>query len=275
MEFPLLIKAIVLGIIEGLTEFLPVSSTGHLIVAQDLLGFAGERAKVFTVFIQLGAILAVCWEYRARFLKVASGLGSDPAARRFAINLLVAFAPAVVLGVAFHKTIKTYLFSPVTVAGALVAGALVILWVERRNHRGRIASVDDMTWKDALKVGLAQTVAMFPGVSRSGATIVGGMLFGLTREAATLFSFFLAVPTMLAAVTYDTYKSWSLLSVADLELFAAGFVTAFVTALLTVRALLAYVSRHNFRPFAWYRLFFGGIVLLTWWTGWVDWSEPF
>ncbi|TXF13388.1 undecaprenyl-diphosphate phosphatase [Pelomicrobium methylotrophicum] len=275
MEFPLLIKAIVLGIIEGLTEFLPVSSTGHLIVAQDLLGFAGERAKVFAVFIQLGAILAVCWEYRARFLKVASGLGSDPAARRFAINLLVAFAPAVVLGVAFHKTIKTYLFSPVTVAGALVAGALVILWVERRNHRGRIASVDDMTWKDALKVGLAQTVAMFPGVSRSGATIVGGMLFGLTREAATLFSFFLAVPTMLAAVTYDTYKSWSLLSVADLELFAAGFVTAFVTALLTVRALLAYVSRHNFRPFAWYRLFFGGIVLLTWWTGWVDWSEPF
>ena len=275
MEFPLLIKAIVLGIIEGLTEFLPVSSTGHLIVAQDLLGFAGERAKVFTVFIQLGAILAVCWEYRARFLKVASGLGSDPAARRFAINLLVAFAPAVVLGVAFHKTIKTYLFSPVTVAGALVAGALVILWVERRDHQGRIASVDDMTWKDALKVGLAQTVAMFPGVSRSGATIVGGMLFGLTREAATLFSFFLAVPTMLAAVTYDTYKSWSLLSVADLELFAAGFVTAFVTALLTVRALLAYVSRHNFRPFAWYRLFFGGIVLLTWWTGWVDWSEPF
>ncbi len=275
MEFPLLIKAIVLGIIEGLTEFLPVSSTGHLIVAQDLLGFAGERAKVFAVFIQLGAILAVCWEYRARFLKVASGLGSDPAARRFAINLLVAFAPAVVLGVAFHKTIKTYLFSPVTVAGALVAGALVILWVERRDHRGRIASVDDMTWKDALKVGLAQTVAMFPGVSRSGATIVGGMLFGLTREAATLFSFFLAVPTMLAAVTYDTYKSWSLLSVADLELFAAGFVTAFVTALLTVRALLAYVSRHNFRPFAWYRLFFGGIVLLTWWTGWVDWSEPF
>lgn len=266
------IQAIVLGIIEGLTEFLPVSSTGHLIVAQDLLGFTGERAKTFAIFIQLGAILAVCWEYRARFLKAAAGLGSDPAARRFALNLLVAFTPALVLGVLFYKIIKTYLFSPLTVAGALVVGGLVILWVERRDHRGRIARVEDMTWRDALKVGLAQCVAMFPGVSRSGATIIGGMLFGLTREAATLFSFFLAVPTMLAAVTYDTYKNWALLSEADLELFALGFGAAFVTALLTVRALLGYVSRHSFRPFAWYRIFFGGVVLATWWTGAVDWT---
>lgn len=266
------IQAIVLGVIEGLTEFLPVSSTGHLIIAQDLLGFAGERAKTFAIFIQLGAILAVCWEYRVRFLNVAAGLGTDPAARRFALNLLVAFLPAMGLGVVFYKIIKTYLFSPLTVAGALVVGGLVILWVERRDHRGRIARVEDMTWRDAIKVGLAQCVAMFPGVSRSGATIIGGMLFGLTREAATLFSFFLAVPTMLAAVTYDTYKNWTLLSGTDLELFALGFGAAFVTALLTVRALLGYVSRHSFRPFAWYRIFFGGVVLATWWTGAVDWT---
>lgn len=272
MELPPFIQAIILGIVEGLTEFIPVSSTGHLIIVQDLLGFTGERAKTFAIFIQLGAILAVCWEYRARFLKTAAGLGSDPAARRFALNLLAAFLPALVLGVLFYKIIKTYLFSPLTVAGALVVGGLVILWVERRDHRGRIARVEDMTWRDALKVGLAQCVAMFPGVSRSGATIIGGMLFGLTREAATLFSFFLAVPTMLAAVTYDTYKNWTLLSGADLELFALGFGAAFVTALLTVRALLGYVSRHSFRPFAWYRIFFGGVVLLTWWTGAVDWT---
>lgn len=272
MELPPFIQAIILGIVEGLTEFIPVSSTGHLIIVQDLLGFTGERAKTFAIFIQLGAILAVCWEYRARFLKTAAGFGSDPAARRFALNLLAAFLPALVLGVLFYKIIKTYLFSPLTVAGALVVGGLVILWVERRDHRGRIARVEDMTWRDALKVGLAQCVAMFPGVSRSGATIIGGMLFGLTREAATLFSFFLAVPTMLAAVTYDTYKNWTLLSGADLELFALGFGAAFVTALLTVRALLGYVSRHSFRPFAWYRIFFGGVVLLTWWTGAVDWT---
>jgi undecaprenyl-diphosphatase len=272
MELLPFIQAIILGIIEGLTEFLPVSSTGHLIVAQDLLGFTGERAKTFAIFIQLGAILAVCWEYRARFLEATAGLGSDPAARRFALNLLVAFAPALVLGVLFYKIIKTYLFSSLTVAGALVAGGLVILWVERRDHRGRIARVEDMTWRDALKVGLAQCVAMFPGVSRSGATIIGGMLFGLTREAATLFSFFLAVPTMLAAVTYDIHKNWALLSGADLELFALGFGAAFVTALLTVRAFLSYVSRHSFRPFAWYRIFFGGVVLITWWMGVVDWT---
>lgn len=274
MDPVLLLKALALGVLEGLTEFIPVSSTGHLIIAGDLLGFGDERGKVFMIFIQLGAILAVCWEYRQRFLGAVTGLGSEPKARRFAVNLVVAFLPALVLGVLFHKTIKTYLFSPLTVAGALVAGGLVILWVERRERTPRIPHVDDMCWKDALKVGCAQSLAMFPGVSRSGATIVGGMLFGLSRESATLFSFFLAVPTMLGAVVWDTWKNRAILTVGDWEIMVAGFVAAFVTALFAVRALIAYITRHNFRPFAWYRIAFGGVVLLTWITGVVDWSVP-
>jgi undecaprenyl-diphosphatase len=270
----LLLKALALGVIEGLTEFLPVSSTGHLIIAGDLLNFTGERAKVFTIAIQLGAILAVVWQYRERFRMAVAGLGSDPRARRFVLNLLVAFLPAAVIGVLAHKTIKTWLFSPLTVAVALVAGGLVILWVERRERTPRVAHIDDMTWRDALKVGLAQCLAMIPGVSRSGATIMGGMLFGLSRESATLFSFFLAVPTMLGATVYDTWKSRDLLTLDDLGLIAAGFVAAFVAALFTVRALVTYIARHSFRPFAWYRIAFGGVVLLTWWTGAVDWSMP-
>ncbi len=270
----LLLKALVLGVLEGLTEFLPISSTGHLIIAGDLLGFTGERAKVFTIAIQLGAILAVVWQYRERFRMAVAGIGSDPKAQRFVINLAVAFLPAAVIGLAAHRLIKTWLFSPLTVAAALVAGGLVILWVERRERAPRVAHVDEMTWRDALKVGFAQCLALFPGVSRSGATIIGGMLFGLSRESATLFSFFLAVPTMLAATVYDTWKNRALLSADDVGLIAVGFAAAFVAALLTVRALVTYVSRHSFRPFAWYRIAFGGVVLLTWWTGAVDWSLP-
>ena len=272
MELALAIKALILGILEGLTEFIPVSSTGHLIIASSLLDFTGERAKVFAIVIQMGAILAVCWTYREKLIEVTCGLSSDPKSRRFAANIVIAFLPAAVMGVLLHGFIKAKLFSPLTVAAALVVGGIVILWVESRPRKARIQAIEDMRWQDALKVGFAQTVAMFPGVSRAGATIIGGMLLGLSREAATRFSFFLAIPTMLGAAVYDLYKNWALLSVADLPLFAIGFVAAFVAALLTVRALLAYVARHSFRPFAWYRIAFGGLVLLSWQLGWVDWS---
>ena len=269
-----LIKALLLGVIEGLTEFIPVSSTGHLIIASSLLEFTDERAKVFAIAIQFGAILAVCWAERAKLLEVSRGLFDDKASQRFVANLLVAFMPAVVIGLAFHHVIKTYLFSPLTVAAALVAGGVFILWLEARPHRPRITAIEEMNWKDALKVGIAQTFAMFPGVSRSGATIMGAMLLGLSREAATRFSFFLAIPTMFAATVYDLYKNRDMLSLADFPVFAAGFVAAFIAALLTVRALLAYVARHNFRPFAWYRIGFGGLVLLSWQLGWVEWTAP-
>lgn len=267
-----LIKALVLGIIEGLTEFIPVSSTGHLIVASSLLDFTDARAKVFAIAIQFGAILAVCWAQREKLVSVSRGLFDDKASQRFVANVLIAFMPAVVIGLLFHRTIKTYLFSPVTVAAALVVGGFLILWIESRPRRPRVSDIDAMNWSDALKVGFAQTLAMFPGVSRSGATIMGAMMFGLSREAATRFSFFLAMPTMFAAMVYDLYKNRHLLSVSDLPLFAIGFVAAFVAALMTVNALLAYVARHNFRPFAWYRIIFGGIVLLTWQMGWVEWK---
>jgi undecaprenyl-diphosphatase len=272
MELALAIKALILGILEGLTEFIPVSSTGHLIIASSLLDFTGERAKVFAIVIQMGAILAVCWAYREKLIEVICGLPSDPGSRRFAANIVIAFLPAAVIGVLLHGFIKAKLFSPLTVAAALVVGGMVILWVESRPRSARIQAIEEMRWQDALKVGFAQTVAMFPGVSRAGATIIGGMLLGLSREAATRFSFFLAIPTMLGAAVYDLYKNWALLSAADLPVFAVGFVAAFVAALLTVRALLAYVARHSFRPFAWYRIAFGGLVLLTWQLGWVDWS---
>jgi undecaprenyl-diphosphatase len=267
-----LIKALLLGVVEGLTEFIPVSSTGHLIITSSLLDFTGERAKVFAIVIQLGAIFAVCWAYREKLLEVARGLGTDAAAQRFTTNILIAFMPAVVIGLLLHKIIKTYLFSPLTVAAALVVGGFVILWAESRPRTARVTRIEDMNWRDALKVGFAQTVAMFPGVSRAGATIIGGMLLGLSRETATRFSFFLAIPTMLGAATYDLYKNWALLSIADLPLFAAGFLAAFAAALPTVRALLNYVGRHSFRPFAWYRIAFGGLVLLSWQLGWVNWS---
>jgi undecaprenyl-diphosphatase len=264
MEISPLLGAFVLGVVEGLTEFLPVSSTGHLIIASDLLGLNDEKGKVFDIVIQLGAILAVCWEYRARFRRAFSGLLSDPLQQRFAGNLLVAFTPAAAVGLAFATQIKDYLFNPVSVAIALVAGALVIFWVERwyaRHGAPQVLRVDDMTWKDALKIGLAQCLSLIPGTSRSGATIIGGMVFGLSRQAATEFSFFLAVPIMFAASGYQVVKYRHLFSAADLAHFTIGFVVSFVAALVAVRALIRFVATHDFRAFAWYRIGLGLAVL--------------
>jgi len=274
MDVILLAKAAILGIVEGLTEFLPVSSTGHLIIAGDLLGFGGERAKVFMIAIQLAAILAVVWEYRAKLGQVLIGLPSERGARRFAVNVIVAFLPSAVLGFIFASAIKAYLFNPLTVAMAFIVGGLLILWAERRDHRVRVFSVDEMTWRDALLVGFAQTLAMIPGTSRSGATIIGGLFFGLERRTATEFSFFLAIPTMLAATLYDVYKHLDLLTLDDIPLFLVGGVTSFVSAFLAVRGLLRYISRHDFTFFAWYRIAFGILVLVTAYTGVVIWSEP-
>jgi undecaprenyl-diphosphatase len=258
-----LLNALILGVVEGLTEFLPVSSTGHLILAGSLLGFNDERGKVFEVVIQTGAMLAVLWEYRARFFRI------DVALYR---NLVVAFIPAAVLGLAFAKYIKAYLFKPVPVALAFIIGGVIILWVERRNLPSKIANTRDMTPVDALKVGIAQCCALIPGTSRSGATIIGGMLFGLSRRAATEFSFFLAVPTLVAAGLYDLWKNRALLSSHDLGLFAVGAVAAFVSAFVVVRWLIRYVASHDFRPFAWYRIVFGLLVLATAHFGWVNWA---
>jgi undecaprenyl-diphosphatase len=272
MDATLLLKALVMGIVEGLTEFLPISSTGHLILTSHLLGLDNEKGKVFEIFIQTGAMLAIVWEYRARFGRVVAGFASDPAARKFVTNLVVAFLPAAVLGLAFGKMIKTHLFSPVPVAIAFIVGAFVILWAERRQSMVRVHSVDDMTWIDALKVGIAQCFALIPGTSRSGATIIGGMLFGLSRKAATEFSFFLAVPTLIAAGAYDTWKNRALFDASDAGWFAVGFVASFVSAFLCVRWLLRFISSHDFTVFAWYRIVFGVIVLVTAYTGLVQWS---
>ncbi|MEQ1774220.1 MAG: undecaprenyl-diphosphate phosphatase [Burkholderiales bacterium] len=270
--------AVILGIVEGLTEFLPISSTGHLILAGDLLGFHDEKAKVFEIAIQTGAMLAIVWEYRRRFLGVAMGAFSDRAAQRFIINLIVAFIPAAVLGLAFGSLIKQHLFFAVPVALAFIIGGVIILWVEKSRGRGqtvrvdRVTSVDDMTWQDALKVGIAQTFALIPGTSRSGATIIGGMLFGLSRKVATEFSFFLAVPTLVAAGAYSLLKHRALLSSADIGFFAAGFITAFISAFICVRWLLRYIATHDFTVFAWYRIAFGLLVLATSTTGAVRWA---
>lgn len=261
MDFLILLKALILGIVEGLTEFLPVSSTGHLIIVGDLLNFNDERGKVFEIAIQLAAILAVCWDYRARIGRVAGGLASDVTQRRFVFHLLVGFMPAAVLGLLFHSTIKTYLFNPLTVAAALIVGGLVILYIEKRAYHPHVETVDDMGWRQALKIGFAQSIAMFPGVSRAGATIMGGLVFGLSRKAATEFSFFLAIPTMFAATIYDVYKNWHLLHASDLPLFATGFIASFIAAMLAVKALLKWVSHHSFIPFAWYRIGLGLTVL--------------
>ena len=272
MDLALLLKALVLGVVEGLTEFLPISSTGHLILAGDLLGFNDEKAKVFEIVIQTGAMFAVVWEYRERFGRVLVGLARDRAAQRFALNLVVAFIPAAALGLAFSKPIKAYLFHAVPVALAFVTGGLVILWVEKRQRRATVENVDDMTWRDALKVGIAQAFALIPGTSRSGATIIGGMLFGLSRRAATEFSFFLAVPTLIAAGAYDFWKNRMLFNSGDLGIFAVGSVAAFASAFLCVRWLLRYIASHDFTPFAWYRIVFGAVVLFTAYAGLVDWS---
>lgn len=276
MDLTLLIQVVIMGIVEGLTEFLPISSTGHLILAGSLLNFTGEKVKVFEIVIQAGAMLAVCWEYRFRIARVILDFKHQIAARRFVVNLMIAFLPAVILGLVFGKAIKAYLFKPIPVALAFIVGAFVIIIVERRQRRvmySRVDTVEDMSAADALKVGLAQCLALIPGTSRSGATIIGAMAFGLSRRAATEFSFFLAIPTLFGATVYSLYKERALLSAADLPMFSVGALSAFISAFLCVRWLLRYISSHDFMIFAWYRLVFGAVVLVTALTGWVNWAE--
>ncbi len=273
MDTILLLKAAILGIVEGLTEFLPISSTGHLILAGDLLDFNNERGKVFEIVIQFAAILAVCWEYRARLGAVAGGLmKNEKAAQRFTVNLFIAFLPLAILGLLFGKAIKAHLFSPVPVALAFIVGGIFILWAEKRDHKITVVSVDDMRWRDALKMGLAQAMALIPGTSRSGATIIGGLFFGLSRKAATEFSFFLAVPTLTAATVYELVKYRNQFSADDWGIFIVGSVASFISAFLCVRWLLRYISHHDFTVFAWYRIAFGLVVLGTWYSGMVSWS---
>ena len=274
MDTVLLVKAAIMGIVEGLTEFLPISSTGHLILAGSLLGFTGTKAKVFDIAIQTGAILAVIIVYWQKIRDTVVALPSSRQAQRFTLNVLIAFLPAVVLGLLFGKAIKAHLFTPQVVATTFILGAFVILWAESRpQSAARVHSVDDMTPLDALKVGLVQCFAMIPGTSRSGATIIGGMLLGLSRKAATDFSFFLAIPTLIGAGVYSLYKERALLSWADAPMFGVGLLFSFISAWICVRWLLRYISSHSFVPFAWYRIAFGLIVLLTWWTGWVVWQD--
>ncbi|HEU4442887.1 MAG TPA: undecaprenyl-diphosphate phosphatase [Burkholderiales bacterium] len=258
-----LFDALVLGIVEGLTEFLPVSSTGHLILAGDLLDFDHPSRDVFYIAIQTGAMLAVLWEYRARFFRVDLQLWR---------NLIVAFIPAAVIGLAVGDFIKTYLFKPVPVALAFIIGGVIILWVDRGERNSKIQTTQAMTWLDALKVGFAQCFALIPGTSRSGATIIGGMLFGLSRQAATEFSFFLAVPTLIAAGAYDALKHRHLFYASDLGMWAVGLVVSFISAFLVIRWLIRYVATHDFRWFAWYRIAFGIVVLATAYFGWVSWT---
>lgn len=269
----LLIHALILGIVEGLTEFLPVSSTGHLILVGQLLGFNDDKGKVFEIAIQFAAILAVVWEYRARLAHTLASLTSESVSQRLAINLIVAFLPAAVLGFLFLKQIKEHLFNPTVVASAFIIGGFLILWAERRQHVIHAETVDDMTWSDALKVGFAQALSMIPGTSRSGATIIGGLFFGMSRRAATEFSFFLAIPTMFAATLYDVYKHRDLFSVDDIALFAVGGTVSFISAFIAVRGLIRFISRHDFTVFAWYRIAFGVIVLISAQMGWVDWGN--
>jgi undecaprenyl-diphosphatase len=274
MDWLLAGKALILGVVEGLTEFLPVSSTGHLIVVGSLLDFNDDYAKTFDVVIQLGAILAVCWEYRRRIGSVLTGLPTRPDARRFALNVVIATIPAVVLGLLFEKAIKAALFSPLPVAYALVVGGLVILWAEARQRaRGAVQSVDALSPLDALKVGLAQCFALIPGMSRSGSTIIGGMLFGLERRVATEFSFFLAMPIIFGATAFELFRGWHLLSADALGMFTLGFVAAFVSAFACVRWLLRYIAAHDFTVFAWYRIAFGLLILLLGYSDALDWSE--
>lgn len=274
MDILLLLKAAIMGVVEGLTEFLPVSSTGHLILAGALLGFDDEKAKVFDIAIQTGAIFAVIMVYWQKIRETLVALPTQRNAQRFALNVFVGFLPAVVLALLFGKAIKAHLFTPTVVASTFIIGGFIILWAEKRTATAvRVESVDDMTVMDALKVGLVQCLAMVPGTSRSGATIIGGMLLGLSRKAATDFSFFLAIPTLIGAGVYSLIKERHLLAWADLPLFATGLVFSFVSALICVRWLLRYISTHSFVPFAYYRIVFGVIVLVTAWSGLVAWAE--
>lgn len=272
MDIIILVKAFILGLVEGLTEFLPISSTGHLILAGDLLDFNNERGKLFEIVIQSGAILAVIWEYRKRISTVIRGLPSDRKARRFVLNLFIAFLPLAVLGLAFGKTIKAHLFQPIPVATAFILGAFIIIWAERREHKVRILNVEDLRWHDALKLGIAQAFALIPGTSRSGATIIGGLIFGLSRKAATEFSFFLAIPTLLVATAYQLYKERALLTFDDVGMWSVGFLSAFFSAFLCVRWLLRYIAHHDFVIFAWYRILFGITVIASWHWGWANWA---
>lgn len=282
MDILLAAKIIIMGIVEGLTEFLPISSTGHLILAGSLLNFTGEKMKVFEIAIQAGAIFAVCLEYRHKIASILGGIGNDPKARKFVLNLMIAFFPAALLGLLFSKKIKEFLFAPVPVALAFIIGGLVILWAERKqtdrsakqpDAKARIETVDDMSPLDALKVGLAQAFALIPGTSRSGASIIGGMLFGMSRKAATEFSFFLAIPTLLGATVYSLYKAREELSAADIPMFGLGTIAAFISALFCVRWLLRYIATHNFNAFAWYRIAFGLMILVTAYTGTIVWAD--
>jgi undecaprenyl-diphosphatase len=272
MDIILLLKAVILGVVEGLTEFLPISSTGHLIVVGSLLDFNDERGKLFEIVIQSAAIMAVMWEYRAKITSVVAGLQrGEAAAQRFISNVMIAFLPLAVIGLIFGKHIKAALFNPVTVAVTSIIGALFILWAEKRQHTISVETVDDLTWRDALKVGFAQALALIPGTSRSGATIIGGLFFGLSRKAATEFTFFLAMPTLIAATVYEIYKERALLSFDDLGMWAAGFIASFISAFLCVRWLLRYISSHDFTVFAWYRIAFGLMVLVTYYSGLIKW----
>jgi len=274
VDIVLLVKAAVMGIVEGLTEFLPVSSTGHLILTSSLLGWTGDKVKVFEIAIQTGAIFAVILVYWQKIRQTVVALPRQPKAQRFALNVLIGFIPAVVLGLLFGKVIKAHLFTPIVVASTFIIGGFIILWAERRPPGSvRIEHVDDMTPWDALKVGFVQCLALVPGTSRSGATIIGGMLLGLSRKAATDFSFFLAIPTLIGAGVYSLYKERALLSMADLPMFLVGLVFSFISAWLCVRWLLRYISTHNFVPFAWYRIVFGIVVLATAYSGLVVWAD--
>ncbi|CAM8620273.1 undecaprenyl-diphosphate phosphatase [Rhodoferax sp. TBRC 17198] len=277
MDITLLIKAAIMGVVEGLTEFLPISSTGHLILAGSLLGFVDAKAKVFDIAIQTGAIFAVILVYWQKIRDTIVALPAERSAQRFALNVFIGFFPAVILGLLFGKAIKAHLFTPAVVATTFIVGGFIILWAERRQSAGgtavRVHNVDDMSPLDALKVGLVQCLAMVPGTSRSGATIIGGMLLGLSRKAATDFSFFLAIPTLIGAGAYSLYKERGLLSVADVPMFSVGLVFSFISAWLCVRWLLKFISTHSFVGFAYYRIVFGIVVLLTSWSGLVVWAE--
>jgi undecaprenyl-diphosphatase len=269
-----LLKALVLGVIEGLTEFLPVSSTGHLILVADLLRFNDDKGRVFEIVIQAAAVLAVCWEYRRKLARVVGGLTTERKARRFVLNLAIAFVPLAAFGLLLGKAITAHLFNWVTVSTAFVAGGLVILWAEGRDHQVRVESTDELSPLDAFKLGVAQVFALIPGTSRSGATIIGGLLIGLSRRAATEFSFFLAIPTLITASVYQLYRERHLLAADDVFVFVVGAAAAFGAAFWAVRRLLRYIGAHDFRVFAWYRIAFGLAVIATWYLGLVDWSSP-
>lgn len=272
MDIELLVKAALMGVVEGLTEFLPISSTGHLILAGSLLGFHDDKAKVFEIAIQTGAIFAVILVYWQKISSTLRSLGHSPEAQRFAFNVLIGFLPAVVLGLLLGKAIKANLFTPAVVATSFIVGGFIILWAERRPASAvRVQEVESMGVLDALKVGLVQCLAMIPGTSRSGATIIGGMLLGLSRKAATDFSFYLAIPTLIGAGAYSLYKERALLSLADLPMFGVGLLVSFFSAWVCVRWLLRFISTHSFEVFAWYRIAFGLVVLATSHWGWVNW----